>query len=327
MVTLVGSGFGAIQSTGTLSYNGVTIQPTTWSETAITVVIPSTAQGNGSFVVTAGGHSSAPSVQFALSAPMLYSINPAQGNPGTQVTLSGLYFGAQQGSSYVAFNAQQAQIISWSASQIVCLVPTGSQITGTVAVTVNVNGTAATGAHQFTVSVPTIYTVQPAIDNIGAAVTISGQGFGASQAQSQVTIGGISCFVRSWSETSIQITVPQGLQAGVRNVVVTVNGQPSTAGTMTIAAPQLSSYFPNQPGNGNAFQLNGSHFGQTQAEGNGQIHLLSETSGLQTVSGASWSDSSIQFTWPVSNRTLGTQQVTVTVTVGGLSSSYTLTAD
>jgi IPT/TIG domain len=55
--------------------------------------------------------------------------------PGTPVTLTGMYFGASQGSATVTFNGTPATVTSWTNTQIVCTVPSGVQ-TGSL-VTVN----------------------------------------------------------------------------------------------------------------------------------------------------------------------------------------------
>lgn len=329
LVTLTGTGFGSIQGASTLSYNGVTVQPSTWADNLITITIPSTATGDGgTFIVMVGGHVSAPSTQFTVSAPLVYSINPSQGHPGTQVTLSGNYFGAQQGSSYVAFNGQQAQIISWHTTQIVCIVPTGTSISGAVSVTVNINGTAATGTQQFNLALPSISSIIPTIGNIGAEITIVGQGFGASQSgQGQVTIGGAYVSILSWSDTTLRVKIPSGLSAGVQNVVVLVNGLTSPSGTVTVAAPVLNYCNPLQPSYETTFTLYGQYFGQTKTEGNSQVQITGETSSVNSVSSIVWSDTSLSFKWPITNKLLGTQEVTIRVTVGGLSSEYRLTAD
>src|SRR5208337_4326738 len=56
-VTIAGSGFGASQGSSTMTFNGVAATPTGWSNTSITVPVP-TAATTGYVVVTVGGSSS-----------------------------------------------------------------------------------------------------------------------------------------------------------------------------------------------------------------------------------------------------------------------------
>jgi hypothetical protein len=58
---------------------------------------------------------------------------------------------------------------------------------------------------------PLITSVSPGSGPLSTPVTIAGSGFGNSQGTSGVTFGGIAAFaVTSWSDTNIQISVPNG---------------------------------------------------------------------------------------------------------------------
>jgi YD repeat-containing protein len=67
--------------------------------------------------------------------PATTNLSPASGLVGTAVTVSGLNFGATQGTSSITFNGVAATPTSWSASSIVAAVPAGVT-TGSVVVTV-----------------------------------------------------------------------------------------------------------------------------------------------------------------------------------------------
>ena len=54
LVTITGTNFGTTQGTSTVSFNGVTATPTSWSATSITVPVPSGAT-TGNVTVTVGG--------------------------------------------------------------------------------------------------------------------------------------------------------------------------------------------------------------------------------------------------------------------------------
>lgn len=81
------------------------------------------------------------------SHPTIVSLTPNSGKPGDQVTIGGTGFGAAQGASTVMFAGTLAQVVSWSDTSIVVLVP---NITSTGNVIVTVGGNASNGV-QFTV--------------------------------------------------------------------------------------------------------------------------------------------------------------------------------
>jgi hypothetical protein len=74
----------------------------------------------------------------------------------------------------------------------------------------------------------------PSSINAGADMTIIGTGFGATQGTSQVLINGAPAIVRSWSSTSIVVTVPDTLSGPGVPVVVRVGGADSNEVTTTV---------------------------------------------------------------------------------------------
>ncbi|RCK79861.1 MAG: hypothetical protein OZSIB_4015 [Candidatus Ozemobacter sibiricus] len=326
-VTIQGSGFGNLQGLSTVSYAGITVQPTSWSENVIVVLIPAGVSTNGTFVVTVGGFPSNPSALFTLAGPVLAGVSPVSGGPGTLVTLTGSGFGATQGVSYVAFNSQPATVQSWSDTLITCLVPNpGNFQSGAVSVVVWVDGSRASNPQTFQVTVPQIRQITPATDNLGAQITISGEGFGqAGAVNSYVTIGGqVLVTPLFWSDSAISVRLPaSGLSAGTVNVTVTVNGRASSPYYFIVAAPSFSSVAlpiitPGQP-----VTLSGQHFGTPQeVDATLMLRELDSTSSnVITIPSFTRSDTAITFTCPTGTGSLlGTRRWEVLLTVGGIPS-------
>lgn len=324
-VTISGRSFGTVQGNSILSYSGATISVISWSETQIVATIPTGAAGNGTFQVTVNGVTSNPSTQFSLSNPIISSISPSSGGPGTQVTILGQFFGSSQGTSTVAFNGQRAQVLSWTNSQVVCLAPSPTNTQpGGMAVIITVDGVRPSNSVSFTVSVPNITNINPSSDNIGAVVTIQGTGFGTTQAQGNgsVTIGGNATSIQSWSENSIQIKVPTVTPAQSYNVIVSAFGQQSTSFGLNVSGPQIQGINPNTLEKNKTVVITGYYFGTTASEGPGTISL--EDHGLVTPT--YWNDTIIQFNCPIGGYLL-TQDKILTITVGGLKIDYTVTID
>ncbi len=79
---------------------------------------------------------------FTVNAapPVVDSVSPPEGPPGTPVTIKGANFGDSQGTSYVTFNGVRAtQYVSWSDTEIVVIVPEGAK-SGPVQVTTSTGG-------------------------------------------------------------------------------------------------------------------------------------------------------------------------------------------
>lgn len=330
-VTIRGSNFGTLQGNSTVTYDGVTTSVTSWSNTVIVATVPAGALTGGTFVVNVNGFLSNPSPPFSVAGAAFAGLSPNSGIPGSQVTITGSGFGATQGSSsssYVVFNGQTAPITYWSDTNIICTVPTGLQ-SGGVTVVVVVGGKQS-NYQTFNVILPQITSILYSDgstdgDNPGSTVTVTGQGFGTSNAtpNTYVTVDGKTVTTLTWGDTSILVTLPKsGLTADVHTLVVVVNGQNSNTGSVRVNAPSILSQSPTTFSENQTATLNGKFFGNTQSEGNGTIQV--EDYG--NVAYTSWNDTSISFKWPISN-VAWTQTKTVTVTVGGLSGSFIATAE
>jgi Bacterial Ig domain/IPT/TIG domain len=297
-VTITGTNFGSTQGTSTVTFNGTTATPTSWSTTSIGVPVPDGAT-TGPIVVSVAGQASN-GVTFTVT-PKIDSLTPNFGPVGTSVTISGSTFGATQGSSTVTFNGSAAAPTSWSATSIAVPVPAAAT-SGTVVVTVA--GQASNGV-TFTVT-PKINSLTPGSGSVGTSVTITGTTFGATQGTSTVTFNGAAATPTSWSATSISVPVPAAATSGL--VVVTVAGQASNGVNFTVP-PVISSLTPNGGLPGTNITVSGSGFGATQ--GTGTI-TFNGTAATPT----SWGVSSIVVPVPT-----GATTGNVVVTVQGVASN------
>ena len=314
-VMITGTNFGATQGTSTVTFNGVSGTPTSWSATSITVAVPSGAT-TGNVVVTVGGVASN-GANFTVTAavPNIATLSPASGAVGTAVTITGANFGATQGTSTVTFNGASGTPTSWSATSITVAVPSGAT-TGNVVVTVG--GVASNGANfTVTAAVPNIATLSPASGAVGTAVTITGANFGATQGTSTVTFNGTAGTPTSWSATSVVVPVPSGATTG--NVAVTVGGVASNGVNFTVSAsvPNIATLSPVSGAVGTAVTIAGTNFGATQG-----TSTVKFNGALGTPT--SWSATSVVV--PVAS---GATTGSVVVTVGGVASNgvnFTVTA-
>jgi hypothetical protein len=304
-VTLTGTNFGATQGASTVTFNGTTATPTSWSATSIVVPVPSGA-ATGNVVVTVGGAATGALAFTVTVPPGITSLSPTSGPVGTSITITGTNFGATKGASTVTFNGTAATPTSWSATSIVAPVPSGAA-TGSVVVTV---GGLASNAVTFTVRVPPAITnLSPTSGPTGTAVTISGSSFGSTKGSSTVTFNGTTATPTSWSATSIVVPVPAGAATG--NVVVTVNSLASNTitFTVTVPSPSITSLSPTSGTEGAVITIAGANFGATQGTSTVTFNGIAATV-------TSWSATSIVVTIPT-----GATTGNVVVKVGGVSSS------
>jgi len=225
-------------------------------------------------------------------APGITSLSPTLGSVGTAVTIAGTNFGSTQGTSTVTFNGTAATPTSWTNTGIAVTVPSGAT-SGNVVVTVG--GVASNGA-SFTV-IPSITSLQPNSGAIGSIVAIDGEGFGATQGSSTVTVSGKTPTVNSWADKKIVFVIPSGTTTG--NVVVTVGGRASNAVTFTVVpAPNITSVSPAAGIAGTAVIITGSNLGATQGSLGDVIF-----DGIACRCSPVWSNTSIHASVPPGART------------------------
>src|ERR1019366_5503555 len=195
------------------------------------------------------------------------SLSPASGVVGTSVTITGLNFGATQGTSTVTFNGTTATTItSWSATSIVVTVPAGAA-TGNVVV--NASGVDSNGS-AFTVTVvPTINWTQPA--GITYGTTLGGV-LNASAADGSTPVTGNFTYTAT----------PQGGSASAATDA-TVLG----AGSYTLAAAFTPTDTINYTSASGSVSLTVAQAAPAEALGSSATEVLARTAVTFTATGSS----------------------------------------
>ncbi len=101
----------------------------------------------------------------------------------------------------------------------------GGQYTITLSITLS---DGAMYTHEEMIAMSSITKVAPLLAERGGTVTITGVGFGATQGESTVEVGGEALTDITWSDTSITGKVGTLTAYGAQDVVVTVDGTPET---------------------------------------------------------------------------------------------------
>src|SRR6266478_4684977 len=223
-VTINGSHFGSSQGTSTVTFNGASASSiTSWTDTQIVAIVPANASA-GPVSVFVNSIQSNTDVGFTFYHPVITSVSPSTGQIGATVVVTGSGFGQYKLAGFdLLFNGVAAQIqgtgafgyIAWSDTSITAWVPN----TTSGPVTVTQNGIMSNGV-QFNVEPLTVTGISPSFGSAGSSVTISGTGFGSSQASGTVDFFGTSAAVQSWSDTQIVAIVPSGASSGSVDVTV-----------------------------------------------------------------------------------------------------------
>jgi len=250
----------------------------------------------GDFTVTATVDGAASPAVFQLTntypAATLTSVTPASGAQGTSVgvILGGYLFapGATVAVSNPGIAVSGVTVVNDSKITATFTIA-ASAAAGAADVTVTTSS-GTSNAVSFTVTRaagPSITSLSVTSGVVGTPVTISGNGFGATQSDSTVTFNGVSAGVAaSWSDSSIRVNVPAG--GGTGNVVVTVGGAASNGVGFTVTSgPGVTSIWPASGPVGTVVTITGSGFGGSQ--GGSTVEFGGASAGTAPY----WSDTSI----------------------------------
>jgi IPT/TIG domain/Bacterial Ig-like domain (group 2) len=122
-VTITGSGFGTAPGQS-VRFNTVEALVSSWSDSSITVSVPSNAVTGPVTVTTADGLLSN-GVSFTVPLTII-GVDPTSGPVGTVVAVSGSSFGATQGTGSASIGSAPLAVFSWSDTQIVATVLAGT---------------------------------------------------------------------------------------------------------------------------------------------------------------------------------------------------------
>jgi hypothetical protein len=209
-VTFTGTNFGASQGSGSVWLGSkLAGSIVSWSNTQVVATVAS-GSVTGSAIVQQGGVWSN-SITFTVATPTLTSISPDTARAGDSITLTGTNFGASQGSGSVWLGSKlAASIVSWSNTQIVATVASGS-VTGTAQVQ---QGGVWTSSIAFNVVTPHVVILTPQSGPPGRHVLFNGTGFGATQGSGRAWVGSKDATILSWGDEYVLVQVAEGSETG-----------------------------------------------------------------------------------------------------------------
>jgi hypothetical protein len=265
-VTISGQNFGPEYA---VLYNGVQLTPKKVSNNKIVVQIPANAV-QGRFTLRGPVHQVVSPQVFwviqAKSAPVITSITPNSGPPGTVVTINGNNFSNKSHENAVTISGAALSVRSATATRIQAVIPVGAK-TGHIAVQVY-NAGQATSPHAFAVLAQLqVASLEPAMGPPGTHVVLKGSGFSAKKRDNTVKLGDAKCKLLSASPNELKVQIPKkGAETGRFKVEVKGVGTYEFPTPFPVVYPPDVSTFSPVAGNvGTQVTIKGTHFGNTSA--------------------------------------------------------------
>jgi hypothetical protein len=207
---------------------------------------------------------SGPPRAAAQAIPLIESIDPTSGPPGTQVTVVGRNFDAQ---TQVFLGNVALEVVSRSPARWVVRIPPGAQ-TGPLYVR-NANGPSTVNpTFRITAApaAPEIERIEPLSGPPGTEVVVRGQNFSARLSDNVVLLGDRPLVVRSATPFDVRVVVPEGAPSGPITVRVAGAGEARSAQPFTVtAAVGIADFQPRIGPPGTRVVLTGTGFSPTKS--------------------------------------------------------------
>src|SRR5438876_2368849 len=121
IMTIMGSGFGAIQGSGQVWLGTANAVVQSWNDTQV-VALVAAGSTSGQVRILQNGVLSKEDIPFNVNTLHITGVDPLSGLSGTSVTITGTGFGASQGSGTVLLGSTAGQVITWSDTQVTAAV-------------------------------------------------------------------------------------------------------------------------------------------------------------------------------------------------------------
>jgi hypothetical protein len=229
------------------------------------------------------------------ASPVIDSILPVSGPPGTRVALRGHNFSTRLTANVVTLAGHPVVVLAATPDELQVTVPDGA-VAGTFNVRVEQAGTSSTSSQTFQVTAPTAITdVKPPRGGPGAKLTIKGTGFSKTLKHNRVYLNNVPVPVESASETELVVKLPAKAASGKLLVDVEGAGRAYSAEAFVVQRqPKVVDFKPKRGSAGTWIRVRGTNFGTDPAvveatigETKASVREVSDTSlELQVPEGA-----------------------------------------
>ncbi|UJR87082.1 IPT/TIG domain-containing protein [Sandaracinus amylolyticus] len=212
-VVITGSGFSPVAAQNRVSISGVAAQVIAAAPTQLRVRMPAAASGPIQVEVQNAGTARSGQPFVVTTPPFIARFEPAQGLPGSVVTIHGASFGNNAALVEAAIGDRRMQLRSVTDQRIEAVIPEGAT-SGQLRVTVRLQGSAQSQQVFNVLGAFTVSGLEPANAYPGQWLTIRGSGF--TPTGMEVRFAGVPTPVPYTfvSSAEIRVVVPMGASSG-----------------------------------------------------------------------------------------------------------------
>ncbi len=226
-VVISGEDFCHIPSLNQVQIGGKDADVNFASKTQLIVIVPAgilTKENN--LRIEVAGQAAIADATFTMLAPVITDFQPKAASIRESVTIEGENFSTVLEGNKVYFDTAQATILEVTATSLEVEVPYGVPVNSTISI-ITAEQEVST-SEPFQIQTPELLMATPEKATVNKEITLTGNNFSPLNEDNAVSFNGISANVLSSSKTTLQVSVPSGIEQ--RSIEVTVN----TGGHMTL---------------------------------------------------------------------------------------------
>jgi hypothetical protein len=265
-VRILGSGFEPTIDGNTVKLGDKRCAVRSATSAELLVEIPARAQ-TGSFVVGVRNRGELASPEFrVIYPPVIRSLSPRAGFPGTEVTLTGENLGRTLDEVQASLGGVAAQVVLVSAGEVRVRIPERAG-SGVLQLTIRDAGTASAPQPFEVWAPPAVTSLSPTRGAPGTLVTVVGRGFLTRRGLTTVAVNGVAATVRSVGEAELTFEIPSGASTGRVTVTVRDRGEAQSATDLVVVQPpRITAISPAAAVPGENLTITGENFGSVMGD-------------------------------------------------------------
>jgi hypothetical protein len=229
----------------------------------ISVRVPEGVQSGNMAVTSAGVTVRGPEFRLTppLPAPVIDSIDPPKGPPGTHVAIKGKHFSPLLTGNVVTLAGQPVVVRLASPEELQVIVPQ-ADTAGPFVVRVGLAGEVASKQVFQIAAATAVLSVEPMRGGPGSQVTIRGRGFSKVLKNDRVYLNNAALSVKSATDTELVVTLPPKVASGKLLVDVVDAGRAYSSEPFVVQRPpSIVDFNPKRGAPGTLIAVRGMNFG------------------------------------------------------------------
>jgi len=242
-ITVVGENFSNENLTNKVKFGDSNGKVVRSSKDTLLVEVPNdlTTETSNVSVTLFGNGANLPTKAFTLEGPIIESISPAEGSPGSTVTLIGKFLNSS--ATKVYFNGIEGLV--WSSTQTSVRAKSPNSLSpATVEVKVVTGSGDMFDITSFIVKQPELLQITPINGGEGDEITLTGKLFSPEKSDNVVTFDNSAALVTSATTNELKVIVPPNVNAINANVKVKIGNTETAPIVFSFLPPVIESFTP-----------------------------------------------------------------------------------